>query len=415
MKKRWMAVLLLLVLLLGIGNGKAIYATSASVAFSSSSKTYQIGDQFVVTLTASASVGISDFQTYVAYDPSILELVDTGNYVAGNDGLVFISDLGNSKKSTRKYRMKFKALKEGPCEIYVSDDVYIYEADTGEEMSVSKNILQLDITKPVMTIDSHKGLSSLTVSEGNLIPEFSSEITEYQVVVSADTEMLYMDAKGALESYQVKVNGNTQLKTGENTATIEVTDLNGQSKIYTIKIYKKSKEEEALSKEEESEPLNNTKKKTLSLQVSQKKEKILFQSGIELEIVPIPEYNVVPDGYVENTFTFQGIEVPVYVPEQDSASDYVLLYGKTAEGNAQFYCFDRIQETIQRYQYKEQNVVSSDETVEKYKQKIELLYGMVFLLLVIVLIVFSIWVSGKLWKKETRELEKEYEEEYWDE
>ena len=170
-----------------------------------------------------------------------------------------------------------------------------------------------------------------------------------------------------------------------------------------------------MSKEEESEPLNNTKKKTLSLQVSQKKEKILFQSGIELEIVPIPEYNVVPDGYVENTFTFQGIEVPVYVPEQDSASDYVLLYGKTAEGNAQFYCFDRIQETIQRYQYKEQNVVSSDETVEKYKQKIELLYGMVFLLLVIVLIVFSIWVSGKLWKKETRELEKEYEEEYWDE
>ena len=96
MKKRWMVVLLLLVLLLGIGNGKAIYATSASVAFSSSSKTYQIGDQFVVTLTASASVGISDFQTYVAYDPSILELVDTGNYVAGNDGLVFISDLGNS-------------------------------------------------------------------------------------------------------------------------------------------------------------------------------------------------------------------------------------------------------------------------------------------------------------------------------
>ena len=415
MKKRWMAVLLLLVLLLGIGNGKAIYATSASVAFSSSSKTYQIGDQFVVTLTASASVGISDFQTYVAYDPSILELVDTGNYVAGNDGLVFISDLGNSKKSTRKYRMKFKALKEGPCEIYVSDDVYIYEADTGEEMSVSKNILQLDITKPVMTIDSHKGLSSLTVSEGNLIPEFSSEITEYQVVVSADTEMLYMDAKGALESYQVKVNGNTQLKTGENTATIEVTDLNGQSKIYTIKIHKNSKEEEALSKEEESEPLNNTKKKNLSLQVEQEKEKILFQSGIELEIVPIPEYNVVPDGYVENTFTFQGIEVPVYVPEQDSASDYVLLYGKTAEGNAQFYCFDRIQETIQRYQYKEQNVVSSDETVEKYKQKIELLYGMVFLLLVIVLIVFSIWVSGKLWKKETRELEKEYEEEYWDE
>ena len=415
MKKRWMAVLLLLVLLLGIGNGKAIYATSASVAFSSSSKTYQIGDQFVVTLTASASVGISDFQTYVAYDPSILELVDTGNYVAGNDGLVFISDLGNSKKSTRKYRMKFKALKEGACEIYVSDDVYIYEADTGEEMSVSKNILQLDITKPVMTIDSHKGLSSLTVSEGNLIPEFSSEITEYQVVVSADTEMLYMDAKGALESYQVKVNGNTQLKTGENTATIEVTDLNGQSKIYTIKIHKNSKEEEALSKEEESEPLNNTKKKNLSLQVEQEKEKILFQSGIELEIVPIPEYNVVPDGYVENTFTFQGIEVPVYVPEQDSASDYVLLYGKTAEGNAQFYCFDRIQETIQRYQYKEQNVVSSDETVEKYKQKIELLYGMVFLLLVIVLIVFSIWVSGKLWKKETRELEKEYEEEYWDE
>ena len=80
-------------MIFSVWEGKAINAASASVAFSSSKEEYTVGESFIVTLTAESSSGISGIQTYVAYDPAVLELTDVGKCVSGENGLILISDL----------------------------------------------------------------------------------------------------------------------------------------------------------------------------------------------------------------------------------------------------------------------------------------------------------------------------------
>lgn len=280
MKKRISILVLFLLVFFVSLNERAIYAASASVAFSASNKNPSVGDTIIVTLTAESSMGIKDFQTYVAYDPSVLELVDTGTHVKGSDGLVYISDVGNEADVLRQYRMKFKALCEGSCEIYVSDTVYINDASTGKEMSVSKNTIQIDVKKAVQNIENtNKGLASLSISEGTLMPEFNSKTTQYKTKVSADTDTLFIDAVGKLGAYEVTVTGNKNLKAGDNQAKICVTDQNGIEKVYTIDIYKPT------AKENENEKEQEQATKDAQFSVLTKGEKIYLKSDIDRKSV----------------------------------------------------------------------------------------------------------------------------------
>lgn len=267
-KNRVIAYILCCVLITGLWSGKILYASSAALAFTKDKDQLVVGQSFIVTLTVESMAEFKDFQTYVAYDPKALELIDTGNYVTGSEGLVFISDIDGKTSNVHQYRMKFRALQEGSSEIYVSDTVYIYEAATGKEMSVSKGTLQINIEQEAKQ-ESNQGLGSLTVGEGTLQPEFDSDVTEYQVEVSEDTDTLFLDAKAKLKADTVTIEGNTNLKEGDNTAKIIVTDKNGTKMEYRILIHKKSKEEEVLEEEEketDTEWTENKKESQLTIE-----------------------------------------------------------------------------------------------------------------------------------------------------
>ena len=384
MRKRWIAFwMMCCILMTGLYGGKIVHASSAALAFSKNKDQILVGQSFVVTLTVESAAEFKDFQTYVAYDPKVLELIDTGNHVTGSDGLVFISDIDGKTSNVHQYRMKFRALQEGSCEIYVSDTVYIYEASTAKEMSVSKGTLQVNVEKAEST-EENQGLGSLIVGEGVLKPEFDSQITEYRVDVSADTETLFMDAKAKLKAYKVILEGNVNLKEGDNTAKIIVTDKNGTDKIYTIIIHKKTKEEEVLEKEgKESETKGEEENR---LYVYKEDEGIILKTNMYFRIVPIPNSSVIPKGYKEETIKLQGMSITVYMPMEDSASNVVLLYGKAeeTEEGAGFYTFDRMEETLQRYIENEPIVESSIE-VENYQKQIKHLYILIFILIICLL------------------------------
>ena len=116
----WITLVSLIFLLF---QGKAIYAASASVAFSTTRSDFVVEDEFIVTLTAESSAGISGFQTYVAYDTTMLELTDTGRHVSGGDGLIFISDLESApsltiympteEQTSSVYKAKISQLRSG--------------------------------------------------------------------------------------------------------------------------------------------------------------------------------------------------------------------------------------------------------------------------------------------------------------
>lgn len=409
MRKRWMALwMMCCILMTGLYSGKIVYASSAALAFSKNKDQISVGQSFVVTLTVESAAEFKDFQTYVAYDPKVLELIDTGNHVTGSDGLVFISDIDGKTSNVHQYRMKFRALQEGSCEIYVSDTVYIYEVSTAKEMSVSKGTLQVNVEKAEKT-EENQGLGSLIVGEGVLKPEFDSQVTEYRVDVSADTETLFMDAKAKLKAYKVTMEGNVNLKEGDNTAKIIVTDKNGTDKIYTIIIHKKTKEEEVLEKEEkESETKGEEENR---LYVYKEDEGIILKTNMYFRIVPIPNSSVIPKGYKEETIKLQGMSITVYMPVEDSASNVVLLYGKAegTEEGAGFYTFDRMEETLQRYIENEPIIESSIE-VENYQKQIKHLYILIFILIICLLAMLLALMHIYIKTGQQMEMEPEEEE-----
>lgn len=394
---------------------KAIYAASASVAFSSTSSEYKVGDTFIVNLTAESSAGISGFQTYVAYDPTVLELVDTGNHVTGSEGLIYISDL-SGEEQVREYHMKFKALAQGDTEVYVSDNIYMYEAVSKEQMSVSKNKLKLRITEAQNVKEQENcNLAELKISQGQLVPSFDPKVTQYQADVPSDCDMLYVDAKAKLKAASVEVEGNENLKEGENTVQVTVTGKDGNKKQYTIRINKQTKQEEIL-KEEEAEVEEEQEEKDEET-IFGKQECILKKqqgnlhlvTSMDLEIVPVPDKETIPEGYVESSIKMQGLTFTVYVPDTMGNSDFVLIYGKVGEKEARFYKFDRVGETLQRYVDGER--LSTNTPVTSKQTEIpKMIWGV---LVIMLCVIFAL--ASKIVKMRKQQIEERYEEDEWDE
>lgn len=411
MKRKTTILCMTFVLLIFLSfQGKAIYAASASVAFSTTSSEFVVDDAFIVTLTAESSSGISGFQTYVAYDTTMLELTDTGRHVSGGDGLIFISDLDGDEQ-IRDYHMKFRALSPGETEIYISDTIYMYSGSDSQQMSVSKNTLKLNIgQQQTVKAGSDKNLASLNVSQGELVPAFDPKILEYQVNVPSDVDMLYIDAKAKLKACTVKISGNDNLQEGDNLATVAVTGKDGSQKIYNIHINKMTREEEKLQKEEidvvtedEEEGVTGN-----SISMNNKDGTWYLNSNVSLEVVPIPASSVIPSGYVESALSIDGKNLVVYVPEEDSTSAFVLIYGRMGNEEAMFYRYDRMEQTIQRY---ENVTVPSSGTTEERRDGEEHTSVWLYIFCVVLVFVILLLISRLLKLKEQLVYEQEYKEE----
>ena len=74
--------------------------------------------------------------------------------------------------------------------------------------------------------------------QATLTPEFSKDITEYTVQVGTDVTELQLDAIPEDEKAKVKVDGNTDLKDGENKVTITVTAEDESTTVYTLTVNK---------------------------------------------------------------------------------------------------------------------------------------------------------------------------------
>lgn len=382
MKKAAILLLAYLTMVNILVPGKATYASSASVAFSADSNQYAVGDSFIVTLTGESSSGVRAFQTYVAYDPNVLELVDVGSHVTGSDGLIFISDLKH-KSQVCTYHMKFRAIAPADStEVYISDTIYMYSLNKSEQMSVSKNTLKLNITESQMvnTLDENKGLKSLSVNEGTLTPEFSTDIQEYHVTVSSETEVLYVDAKARLKADQVKIEGNTDLKEGDNICKVTVTAKKGCTKTYTIIVTKEAKVTEDDEDEGENEEIPETKSECM---LGYGDDGLLHLcSSVNLKVLPVPEPSDIPDGFVESVLELNDMNIAVYVPQNDTASDFVLVYGMIGDGEAKFYKFDRVGQTLQRYIIGEQlsaETENSDENGDSNQKYMYVFIGIIVL------------------------------------
>ena len=74
----------------------------------------------------------------------------------------------------------------------------------------------------------------MTLLQGTLTPEFKKDVTEYTVQVGKDVTELQLDAVPEDEKAKVTVEGNTDLKDGENKVTITVMAEDESKTVYTL-------------------------------------------------------------------------------------------------------------------------------------------------------------------------------------
>lgn len=344
---------------------KMVSAASATVSITLKDTEVKLNDTFSVIIKVEATDDIGGFETFLTYDESKLEFISGGSLITGGDGILRVSDMNpeNIVKS-RKYVLQFKALKQGNAQIETMDQAYVYTYEDSAEMSVSSNRLSITIGTDE-TVSNNTKLNSLRISPGVLSPEFSAKTTKYTAEVESNVKELIISAMAQDKDAKITTKGNKDLKSGPNEVNIIVTAPSGDQKTYTIVVTKKedptSQNEQTKGEEDTLDDPEDggTEGKNTELQeeilesegylVTDEDDSINLQFSSEYEVVSLEDSNLIPSGYEETTMKLQGITVTAYEPVGGEVGDYVLLYMKKGDSEAQFYRYDKIENTVQRY------------------------------------------------------------------
>lgn len=103
-----------------------------------------------------------------------------------------------------------------------------------------------DDKKDENTKSSNKNLKSLVVTPSSISPKFSANTTEYAMTIGSDVDEVEINAEAEDSKAEVLVEGNKNLKIGENTITIKVTAEDETVRTYKIAVTKEKKDQVGL-------------------------------------------------------------------------------------------------------------------------------------------------------------------------
>lgn len=324
------------ILVLGIGvslNSNFVmqaYALDTRIAFSDPSVIE--GNEVTVVLKISSLEGgnLGNANLMLKYDNSYLEFI-SGNNAEGGAGAIKIS-AGEDGKQEWVYNLRFKALKAGETNIEVSSDE-IYDVN-GKSATISKKGSSKVTIAAGASTSTNANLSSLSVSEGALEPQFNPDTTEYTMNVGTDINSINISAVAAEANSSVEISGSENLVEGENKVNINVKAADGStSKSYTITVMK------AVTSENQASTESKTEKSLAEITVSSKTIHVIdLDSGVKI-----------PENMVENSIEVNGVKVKGWIDKSDAGQNFVLVYGQNSEGEKGFYVYDLKEKTIQRY------------------------------------------------------------------
>ena len=130
------------------------------------------------------------------------------------------------------------------------DDTATYEIEGNENFKVGANQVNIVVTDKnnnkttyklnvIRQTASSNYLSDITVSEGNLSPEFNKKTQYYEVTVDSNVDKITVT--GILEDSSATIDGNGErtLTVGDNYIYLKVTSKTGVERIYTVNVIKK--------------------------------------------------------------------------------------------------------------------------------------------------------------------------------
>lgn len=217
MNKKLTKILSCLILFaLLLGGVKMDTNAAGGLSISASAREVSVGGTFTVTVKAAGN-----------YFVSKISLKVTGGDVVSNLGAKSL-DKGESTSATIK-------LTGDNCVVSVIGEGANYDTMTEEAASAS-----VSVKKKVVVVDTRSkdnNLSSITVSEGVLSPEFNSSTTEYSVSVGGTTEKITLSASAKDAKAKVSGTGEQTVVPGNNRFVIICTAENGKTKEYIVNVY----------------------------------------------------------------------------------------------------------------------------------------------------------------------------------
>ena len=240
-----------LAIIIGILFAMTIKSNAASLSISTSKSSVSPGESFTVTVSVSGGAG------YVSA---------TASNGSGSMGSTFLDNASKSFTCT--------AGSSGRVTISASGVIADYSTENDEQKSASKTVSIVqpnkstggnsnggssnggnttkkpntnNTTKPTETKEEKKStdstLSSLSIAEGAITPEFNKDVKEYAITVPNEVTKLNITATPTDSKATVSVTEYEELKEGENTITISVTAEDGTTKTdYVIKATRQRKE-----------------------------------------------------------------------------------------------------------------------------------------------------------------------------
>ena len=372
------------ILVLGIGvslNSNFVmqaYALDTRIAFSDPSVIE--GNEVTVVLKISSLEGgnLGNANLMLKYDNSYLEFI-SGNNAEGGAGAIKIS-AGEDGKQEWVYNLRFKALKAGETNIEVSSDE-IYDVN-GKSATISKKGSSKVTIAAGASTSTNANLSSLSVSEGALEPQFNPDTTEYTMNVGADINSINISAVAAEANSSVEISGNENLVEGENKVNINVKAADGStSKSYTITVMK------AVTSESQASTESETEKSLAEITVSSKTIHVIdLDSGVKI-----------PENMVENSIEVNGVKVKGWIDKSDAGQNFVLVYGQNSEGEKGFYVYDLKEKTIQRYFFESgaSALVNYNSLKNSYKLRTYIMYTLSLLSIVLFAIIIYLLTRKK--------------------
>ena len=110
----------------------------------------------------------------------------------------------------------------------------------------------INVTKTNEQDKANTNLEILAIEYYDIYPEYSNNITNYEIQISNSEENINILAIPEDMDASVEIKGNTDLKEGSNTVEVLVTARNGiTKKTYIIEVYKRNEKEEKIYQEEQ--------------------------------------------------------------------------------------------------------------------------------------------------------------------
>ena len=234
MKKRIITFLLFLVIIFsafGIANAgvsSGIYGGT----------TCTVGDTIKVRVEYSGSALGSGKCSVTVENGSILSFqsASSGTVDVSSNNPTFVWEVKdadiNSGVSTANFYLSFKAKNAGTTKVYLNTNDL--SDINGSTLSGGSDYVTVKVNNPAKS--GNNDLASITPSKGELVPSFSSDVTDYTVTVEYADEEVVLGYKVANGGASASISGSNTLAVGNNERTITVTAANGSTKKYNVNV-----------------------------------------------------------------------------------------------------------------------------------------------------------------------------------